>query len=197
MLNTLKKRNFPVGILKVFASPRSAGSVLETAFGPLTLELFDVEEVKKMDFCLMAVSGDFSLEYAKQIAVEGGAIVIDNSSAWRYDPEIPLCVPEINPEKALGSMLIANPNCTTAIAAVALYPIYKNFGLKRVIVSTYQVYIHIHIFHIIDRIESNLQLDYNSSPFVLSFSKLLSFGIQYVETTHTGCRLRVVQVLPE
>ena len=149
MLNTLKKRNFPIRQLKIYASPRNAGNTLETAFGPLILDHFAVDEVKKMDFCLMAVSGDFSKKYAKQIAVEGGAIVIDNSSAWRYNPEIPLCIPEINPEKVLnGARLIANPNCTTAIAAVALFPIYKKFGLKRVIISTYQVKQLIKLFEI-------------------------------------------------
>jgi aspartate-semialdehyde dehydrogenase len=138
MLATLKNRNFPVGKLFVYGSDRSIGKVIDTAFGPLTCKKFDVEEVKTMDFCLLAVSGDFSKQYAKDIAVENGAIVIDNSSAWRYDPDVPLCVPEINPKKVYGERLIANPNCTTAIAAVALYPLHVAYGLKKVIISTYQ-----------------------------------------------------------
>ena len=85
----------------------------------------------------MAVSGDVSKEWAPKIAAQG-AVVIDNSSAWRYDPAIPLVVPEINAAAARGHRLIANPNCTTAVLVVALWPLHKAFGLKRVIVSTYQ-----------------------------------------------------------
>ena len=138
MIKVLKERNFPVSELHLFASERSAGKTLETPFGEKTVELFFVEAAKEMDFVFMSVSGGFSKEFAPQIAVEGGAIVIDNSSAFRYDDAIPLVVPEINAEKAKGAKLIANPNCTTAILAVALYPLYKEFGIKRAIVSTYQ-----------------------------------------------------------
>lgn len=136
MINVLKDRNFPVGELTLFASERSAGKTVETAFGPKTITLFEVEAAKKCDFVFMAVSGSFSKEFGPQIAE--GAVVIDNSSAWRMDENIPLIVPEINGELAKGAKLIANPNCTTAIAAVALWPLHQAFGLKKVIVSTYQ-----------------------------------------------------------
>lgn len=136
MINVLKDRNFPVSELTLFASERSAGKTVETAFGPKTIELFSVEATAKCDFVFMAVSGDFSLEYAEKIAEN--AVVIDNSSAWRMNDNVPLIVPEINGELAKGAKLIANPNCTTAIAAVALWPLHKAFGLKKVIVSTYQ-----------------------------------------------------------
>jgi aspartate-semialdehyde dehydrogenase len=136
MINVLKDRNFPVGELTLFASERSAGKAVDTAFGEKTIELFSVEATKKCDFVFMAVSGDFSKEYAQQIAEN--AVVIDNSSAWRMDDSVPLVVPEINGELAKGAKLLANPNCTTAIAAVALWPLHKAFGLKKVIVSTYQ-----------------------------------------------------------
>ncbi len=138
MVKVLKDRNFPVVELHLFASERSAGKKLETPFGEIEVELFSVEATKEMDFVFMAVSGDFAKEFASQIAVEGGAVVIDNSSAFRYDENFPLVVPEINPEEAKGAKLIANPNCTTAILAVALYPLYQEFGIKRAIVSTYQ-----------------------------------------------------------
>jgi len=138
MIKVLKDRNFPVSELHLFASERSAGKKLETPFGEKEVELFSVDAAKEMDFVFLAVDGDFAKEFAPQIAVEGGAIVIDNSSAFRYDDEIPLVVPEINAEEAKGAKLIANPNCTTAILAVALYPLYKEFGVKRAIVSTYQ-----------------------------------------------------------
>ena len=136
MINVLKDRNFPVSELTLFASERSAGKTVETAYGEKTIELFSVEATKKCDFVFMAVSGSFSKEYAPQIAE--GAVVIDNSSAWRMDDNVPLIVPEINGDLAKGAKLLANPNCTTAIAAVALWPLHKEFGLKKVIVSTYQ-----------------------------------------------------------
>lgn len=145
MVRVLYDRKFPVSELHLFASERSAGKRLDTPFGEITVELFSVEAAREMDFVFMAVSGDFAKEFAPQIShstssgqAGQGAIVIDNSSAFRYDDAIPLVVPEINPEAAKNSKLIANPNCTTAILAVALYPLYKKFGIKRAIVSTYQ-----------------------------------------------------------
>lgn len=138
MIQVLKNRNFPVGELHLFASERSVGKKLETPFGEIEVELFSVDAAKKMDFVFMAVSGEFAKEFAPQIATDDGAIVIDNSSAFRYDDAYPLVIPEINPEDAKKGKLIANPNCTTAILAVALYPLYKEFGIKRAIVSTYQ-----------------------------------------------------------
>ncbi|MFH1546348.1 MAG: aspartate-semialdehyde dehydrogenase [Patescibacteria group bacterium] len=154
MVRVLHDRKFPISELHLFASERSAGKKLDTPFGEIEVELFSVEAAREMDFVFMAVSGDFAKEFAPQISAEGahstgsrstssgqagqGAIVIDNSSAFRYDDAIPLVIPEINPEAAKNSKLIANPNCTTAILAVALFPLYQNFGIKRAIVSTYQ-----------------------------------------------------------
>ncbi len=137
MIECLHDRNFPLAELHLFASERSAGKKVQTPFGEKEIELFEVEKAKEMDFVLMAVSGDFSKRYAPEIA-KGKAVVIDNSSAWRMEESIPLIVPEVNAEVAKGAKLIANPNCTTAILAVALYPLYKEFGLKKTIVSTYQ-----------------------------------------------------------
>ncbi len=146
MIKVLKDREFPISELHLFASERSAGKKLETPFGEKEVELFGVDAAKEMDFVFLAVGGDFAKEFAPQIAVDpstgsgqgGGTVVIDNSSAFRRDENIPLVVPEINGDKAKGAKLIANPNCTTAILAVALYPLYKEFGIKRAIVSTYQ-----------------------------------------------------------
>ncbi|WP_029007968.1 aspartate-semialdehyde dehydrogenase [Azospirillum halopraeferens] len=138
MIDVLHKRNFPVGELRLLASGRSAGKVFDTPYGAITLQEFSVDKVADCDVVLLAVSGDFAKEHAPAIAA-AGPLVIDNSSAFRYDPEIPLIVPEINAHAfAGGGRLIANPNCTTAIAVVALGPLHKAFGLKRVIVSTYQ-----------------------------------------------------------
>ncbi|CAM9698181.1 unnamed protein product, partial [Hapterophycus canaliculatus] len=93
---------------------------------------------RECDFVFLAVGGDFAKEYAEQLTEGSGPIVIDNSSAWRMDPNVPLVVPEINMEACKGKKLIANPNCTTAIALMALYPLHKEFGVKKCIVSTYQ-----------------------------------------------------------
>jgi len=138
IMKCLHDRNFPAEELHLFASERSAGKKLDTLFGEKEVELFSVDATREMDFIFLAVSGSFAKEFAPQISADGGAIVIDNSSAFRYDDAIPLVIPEINPEKAQNSRLIANPNCTTAILAVALFPLYKEFGIKRAIVSTYQ-----------------------------------------------------------
>ncbi|PWC55648.1 aspartate-semialdehyde dehydrogenase [Azospirillum sp. TSO22-1] len=138
MIDVLHRRSFPVAELRLLASGRSAGKVVETPYGAITLQEYSLDLVKDCDVVLLAVSGDFAKAHAPAIAA-AGPLVIDNSSAFRYDPEIPLIVPEINASAYdPAKRLIANPNCTTAIAVVALGPLHKAFGLKRVIVSTYQ-----------------------------------------------------------
>jgi len=133
------------GILKIdkirfFGSKRSAGKTVATKCnGDVEIELFDVEAARSCDVVFLAVDGDFALTHAKAISDgDDGAIVIDNSSAFRYEPDIPLVVPEINGDCTKGSKLIANPNCTTAIGLMALWPLIKAFGVKRVLMSTYQ-----------------------------------------------------------
>lgn len=138
MVEVLHRRSFPVGELRLLASGRSAGKVMETPYGAIELQEFSIDRVKDCDVVLLAVSGDFAKAHAPAIAA-AGPLVIDNSSAFRYDADIPLIVPEINAAAFQnGGRLIANPNCTTAIAVVALGPLHRAFGLKRVIVSTYQ-----------------------------------------------------------
>jgi aspartate-semialdehyde dehydrogenase len=136
----LENRNFPVASLRIFGSERSAGSDIETnKYGKVTVELFDVEKARQCDVVFLAVGGGFALEHARAITEgDDGAIVIDNSSAFRYMPEVPLVVPEINGQETKKSKLIANPNCTTAIGLMALWPLIKRFGCKRIIMSTYQ-----------------------------------------------------------
>jgi aspartate-semialdehyde dehydrogenase len=106
----------------------------------MTIEEFSVDAARECDVVFLAVSGDFALEYAEKISADGGALVIDNSSAFRYNDKVPLVVPEINAEVArrMKAKLIANPNCTTAIALMALAPLHEAFGIKRCIMSTYQ-----------------------------------------------------------
>jgi aspartate-semialdehyde dehydrogenase len=138
ILAVMENRTFPVSSLKLFASEKSSGKeVTSKVYGSLKLQAFDFAEASKLDVVLLAVGGDFSLEWAEKLA-EAGVLVIDNSSAFRYKDNVPLVVPEINIEAAKGKKLIANPNCTTAIALMALWPIHKKYKIKKAIISTYQ-----------------------------------------------------------
>mmetsp|Transcript_65349 Transcript_65349/g.155868 ORF Transcript_65349/g.155868 Transcript_65349/m.155868 type:complete len:425 (+) Transcript_65349:59-1333(+) len=141
IVGVLEKRNFPVGELRLFGSARSAGTKVPTKFGELVIEDFSVAAAREMDVVFVSVSGDFSLEHCNAMAEgDDGAVVIDNSSAFRYMEDIALCVPEINADAARkgSKKVIANPNCTTAIGVMALYPLHKKYGLKKVLMSTYQ-----------------------------------------------------------
>tara|TARA_B110001452_G_scaffold233188_1_gene210878 strand:+ start:47 stop:1267 length:1221 start_codon:yes stop_codon:yes gene_type:complete len=141
IIDVLGNRGFPVEELKLFASARSAGKKQSTPFGELEIEEFSLEAARACDVVFLAVSGDFALEWAEKISEgEDGALVIDNSSAFRYNDDVALVVPEINAEAGRKSKkkIIANPNCTTAIALMALAPLHEAFGIKRCIMSTYQ-----------------------------------------------------------
>merc|ERR1740138_258079 len=140
MLRCLEERNFPTENCRLFAN-RAAGQTVETkAYGDLTVEKFSVEAAQECEVVLMAVSGDFSKEFSHKVT--GGpkkTQVIDNSSAFRYTEGIPLVIPEINGDKkSVTAPLVANPNCTTAIGAMVLWPLHQKYGLKKVLMSTYQ-----------------------------------------------------------
>ena len=136
-LNLIEERNFPFGTLKLLASSRSAGKVIEFMGNNYTVEEATDHSFENIDIALFA-GGAASTKFAPA-AVKSGAIVIDNSSAFRMDPEVPLIVPEVNPEdikKHKG--IIANPNCSTIIMVMALKPLYDQAKIKRIVVSTYQ-----------------------------------------------------------
>lgn len=138
MLKCLEGRNFPTENVRLFAK-RAAGKVVESSFGRITVEPFSLEAAQECEIVLMAVSGDFSKEFSPQIS--GGpknTVVIDNSSAFRYKDDIPLVIPEINGEAGSDAGLVANPNCTTAIGAMALWPLHQKYKLKKVLMATYQ-----------------------------------------------------------
>ena len=138
MLKTLEKRNFPVSSLKLLASERSVGRKLVFKGKEIAVELLRPEAFDDVDIVLSSTSGTLSKQFSPA-AVERGAVVVDNTSAFRMDPNVPLVVPEVNPEDIKWHKgIIANPNCSTIIANVPLFPIYKKFGLKRFVSCTYQ-----------------------------------------------------------
>jgi aspartate-semialdehyde dehydrogenase len=140
MLNILAEREFPVDKIAALASRRSLGT--EVSFGDKTLTTQDLDtfDFSGWDMALFAVGSEATKTYAPK-ATAAGCVVIDNSSLYRYDPDIPLIVPEVNPEAVHGYVkknIIANPNCSTAQMVVALKPLHDRAKIKRVVVSTYQ-----------------------------------------------------------
>jgi aspartate-semialdehyde dehydrogenase len=140
MLSILAEREFPADEVVALASRRSQGT--ECSFGDKTLKVkaLDHYDFSDVDICLMSAGGSVSKEWSPKIGAQG-AVVIDNSSAWRMDPDVPLIVPEVNADAAAGfakKNIIANPNCSTAQLVVALKPLHDAAKIKRVVVSTYQ-----------------------------------------------------------
>ena len=140
MISCLEETDFPIQSIKFLASSRSVGKSLR-----FKGDLFGVEELKEdsfkgVDIALFSAGGGTSQMFAPH-AAKDGCVVVDNSSAWRMDPEVPLIVPEVNPSAIAGYSkkgIIANPNCSTIQMVVALDPIQKKYGIKRIVVSTYQ-----------------------------------------------------------
>lgn len=136
-LKLIEERNFPFNELRLLASKRSAGKEIPFMGKTYTVEEATKDSFKGIDIALFA-GGSISKEFAPY-AVEAGAVVIDNSSAFRMDPEVPLVVPEVNPQAILKHKgIIANPNCSTIIMVMALKPLYDLAKIKRIVVSTYQ-----------------------------------------------------------
>jgi aspartate-semialdehyde dehydrogenase len=139
MRTLLEERNFPVTQMRYFASARSAGSKLKWKDADITVEDAATADLSGLDVALFSAGATSSRELAPRFAA-AGAIVIDNSSAWRMDPEVPLVVSEVNPEEVLNAPkgIIANPNCTTMAAMPVLMPLHRKAGLVRLVASTYQ-----------------------------------------------------------
>jgi aspartate-semialdehyde dehydrogenase len=137
-LKLLEERNFPLSDLRLYASARSAGKTLAFKDRSLTIQELNAESFRDADIAFFSAGGPISKKFAP-IAAAAGAVVVDNSSAFRMDPSVPLVVPEINPE-AIGSHhgIIANPNCSTIIAIVPLWPLHQVNRIKRLIAATYQ-----------------------------------------------------------
>lgn len=138
LLELLDSRDFPLADLKLLASPRSAGTTLSFRGEALSVEAVEASSFKGVDIVLASAGGSISKAWA-ETAIASGAVVIDNSSAFRMDSSVPLIVPEVNPEAAAYHRgLIANPNCTTILMSVAVYPLHQVQPIKRIVASTYQ-----------------------------------------------------------
>jgi aspartate-semialdehyde dehydrogenase len=138
MIKTLEKRSFPVGQLTLLASARSVGKKLKFRGQEVTVKELTKDSFAGIDIALFSAGGGISREFAP-IAAKAGCVVVDNSSAFRMDDAVPLVVPEINAADVKRHQgIIANPNCTTAITLMALYPLHQAFGCKRIFASSYQ-----------------------------------------------------------
>src|SRR6516164_1467591 len=138
MLKTLEKRNFPAGQLTLLASSRSVGKKLKFRGQEVKVQELSKDSFEGIELALFSAGGGISREFAP-VAAQAGCVVIDNSSAFRMDAKVPLVIPEINPQDVQWHQgIIANPNCTTAVALMALYPLHKAFGCRRIFASSYQ-----------------------------------------------------------
>jgi aspartate-semialdehyde dehydrogenase len=140
MISCLEDRNFPLKSIKFLASSRSIGRKLKYRGSEIAVEELKETSFKGVDIALFSAGGGTSEKFAP-LAANDGCIVVDNSSAWRMDPEVPLVVPEVNPHAVAqyrNKGIIANPNCSTIQMVVPLNPLHKAYGIKRIVISTYQ-----------------------------------------------------------
>ncbi|MFP4671826.1 MAG: aspartate-semialdehyde dehydrogenase [Desulfohalobiaceae bacterium] len=138
MLRILEERDFPLSRLKLLASSKSAGTTLSFKGEEVTVEELSEDSFRDVQLALFSAGGGTSMEFAP-IAAKSGCVVVDNSSAWRMDPEVPLVVPEVNPEALQQHQnIIANPNCSTIQMVMALKPLHDAARIQRIVVSTYQ-----------------------------------------------------------
>lgn len=145
LLALIEQRQFPFNDIKFLASARSKGQIQSFMGKNITIEELDNNSFKDIDIAFFSCGGSRSKQFAPA-AIESGTIVIDNSSAFRMDPSIPLVIPEINPQQATKLLdtpsktggIIANPNCSTIMMNIAVWPIYKEVGIERMVISTYQ-----------------------------------------------------------
>jgi len=138
ILQLLESRNFPLSDLKLLASPRSAGQLMQFRGESLRVDALDERSFDKIDLVLASAGGSTSLDWAPR-AVAAGAVVVDNSSAFRMDPQVPLIVPEVNPNAiAAHRGIIANPNCTTILMSLVVWPLHQVQPVQRIVAATYQ-----------------------------------------------------------
>ena len=134
----MERRNFPVASIRALASGKSAGKNVQFRNQPITIEELGKDSFDKIDIAFFSAGGEISRKFVP-IARDAGAVVIDNSSVFRMDPDVPLVIPEINGQDVKQHRgVIANPNCTTAVALMAIYPLHRAFGVRRVFAASYQ-----------------------------------------------------------
>ncbi len=178
ILSCLESRNFPLASLKLLASKRSAGKQVAFRGEMLTVEELTADSFGDVDIALFSAGGDISREYAP-IAGAAGCVVVDNSSAFRQDADVPLVVPEINGDAAFNHPrnIIANPNCTTIITLMALYPLHLKYGLKTIIASSYQA-VSGSGQHGIMELENQVRAIANGHPVEMStYPKQIAFNV--------------------
>jgi len=140
MISCLEERKFPINHIRLLASSRSVGLKVDYRGDSVAVEELTESSFKGVDIALFSAGGGTSEKFAP-LAAKDGCVVLDNSSAWRMDPEVPLVVPEVNPhaiKQYTNKGIIANPNCSTIQMVVPLYPLHKKYDIKRIVVSTYQ-----------------------------------------------------------
>ena len=138
LLRVLERRNFPVATIRALASKKSAGTSVSFRGKSIPVEEMRDDSFDKIDIAFFSAGGERSKKFVP-IARDAGAVVIDNSSTFRMDPDVPLVIPEINPDDVKQHRgVIANPNCTTAVALMAIYPLHRAFGVRRVFAASYQ-----------------------------------------------------------
>jgi aspartate-semialdehyde dehydrogenase len=138
MLDTLARREFPVGAIRLMASHRSVGAVMETAWGAVPVEDLEEADPSGLDIALFSAGGRRSLDHAPRFAT-AGCVVVDNSSAWRKDDGVPLVVADVNDHAVAGHRgIIANPNCTTMVLMMAIAPLHRAAGLQGLVATSYQ-----------------------------------------------------------
>ncbi|MDC0506231.1 aspartate-semialdehyde dehydrogenase [Candidatus Gracilibacteria bacterium] len=196
MLECLKNLDIPVKSLTLGGSARSAGTTMHTPFGDVIVQEVNDDFFNELDYALFAAGGDISKKYA-QIAVDKGTIVIDNSSAFRYDENVPLVIPQINGHTIKDAKIIANPNCTTAIAAVVLYPIYEKYGLNKIMMSTYQATSGAGAPGMQELLDNTQKYFSGDDPVVKQFSSNIAFNViphidAFQENGYTKEEMKVV-----
>ena len=180
MLKVLERRRFPVGKLTLLASARSAGKSLPFRGADVPVKELTKDSFAGIDIALFSAGGSISREFAP-IAAAAGCVVVDNSSAFRQDAAVPLVVPEINAADVRGHKgILANPNCTTAITLMALYPLHQAFGVKRVFASSCSTSSSVNA-SVLSLSRSNSAM--NSPCALVSFSRYVTAAWRLVATT--------------
>jgi aspartate-semialdehyde dehydrogenase len=177
IIKLLELRKFPIKELLLFGSERSQGKIIVTGFGDVKVSQFDIDLLDEVDFVFFATSGEHSKQYAP-LAAKKGAIVIDNSSAFRLDDSVPLVVPEVNRQALLShNGIIANPNCSTIQMVVALNPLHQISPIKRIVVSTYQAVSGAGQAAISELKQQTSELACGEQPTVNAFTKQIAFNV--------------------